>query len=103
MMKKELIMNKNDINWSDKSVNPDISKMTSADMTQYLLHTAEVPEASRINYAAGYFESTLLTLMERFPEVRKEIEWRVNYRMNEIEVKEYNERADARRATMEVA
>jgi hypothetical protein len=41
--------------------------------------------------------------MARFPEVRKEIEWRVNYRQNEIEVKEYNERADARRATMEVA
>ena len=95
-------MNENDINWSPKSVNPDISKMTNADMTQYLLRTAEVPGYARISYAAGYLESTLLTLMAQFPEVRKEMEWRVNYRMNEIEVKEYNERADARRATMEV-
>jgi hypothetical protein len=95
-------MNSNDINWSDKSVSPDIFKMTNNDMTQYLLHTAYQSEPARISYAAGYFESTLLTLMERFPEVRKEIEWRVNYRMNEIEVREYNKRADARRATMEV-
>lgn len=95
-------MNKNDINWSDKSVSPVISKMTNADMTQYLLNTADVSGDNRVPYAAGYFQSTLLTLMERFPEVRKEIEWRVNYRMNEIEVKEYNERADARREAMEV-
>jgi hypothetical protein len=78
-------------------------KMTDSEMTQYLIQTAEVPEAARTSYAAGYFESTLLTLMAQFPEVRKEIEWRVNYRRNEIEVKEYNERADARRATMEIA
>jgi hypothetical protein len=96
-------MNKNDVNWSDKSVSPVISKMTNADMTQYLLNTADVSGDNRLSYAAGYFHSTLLTLMERFPEVRKEIEWRVNYRMNEIEVKEYNERADARRAVMEVS
>ena len=95
-------MNKNDVNWSDKSVSPVISKMTNADMTQYLLNTADVSGDNRVSYAAGYFQSTLLTLMERFPEVRKEIEWRVNYRMNEIEVKEYNERADARREAMEV-
>ena len=77
--------------------------MTDSEMTQYLIQTAEVPEAARTSYAAGYFESTLLTLMAQFPEVRKEIEWRVNYRQNEIEVKEYNERADVRRATMEIA
>jgi hypothetical protein len=41
-------------------------------------------------------------MMAQFPEVRKEMEWRAEYRRNEIEVKEYNERADARRATMEV-
>lgn len=78
-------------------------KMTDSEMTQYLIQTAEVPEAARTSYAAGYFESTLLTLMAQFPEVRKEIEWRVNYRRNEIEVKEYNERADARREKMEIA
>lgn len=77
--------------------------MTDSEMTQYLIQTAEVPEAARTSYAAGYFESTLLTLMAQFPEVRKEIEWRVNYRRNEIEVKEYNERADARREKMEIA
>ena len=77
--------------------------MTDSEMTQYLVQTAEVPEYARTSYAAGYFEGALLSLMARFPEVRKEIEWRVNYRQNEIEVKEYNERADARRATMEVA
>jgi hypothetical protein len=78
-------------------------KMTDSEMTQYLIQTADVPESARTSYAAGYFESALLRLMARFPEVRKEIEWRVNYRQNEIEVKEYNERADARRATMEIA
>jgi hypothetical protein len=77
--------------------------MTDNEMTQYLLQTADVPESARTSYAAGYFESTLLTMMARFPEVRKEIEWRVEYRRNELEVKEYNERADARRATMEIA
>lgn len=76
--------------------------MTNNEMTQYLLETADVPEAARTSYAAGYFESTLLSMMAQFPEVRKEIEWRVEYRRNEIEVREYNERADARRATMEV-
>ena len=78
-------------------------KMTDSEMTQYLIQTAGVPAADRISYAAGYFEGALLGLMARFPEVRKEIEWRVNYRRNEIEVKEYNERADARREKMEIA
>ena len=78
-------------------------KMTNSEMTQYLIETADVPEAARTSYAAGYFESTLQTLMLQFPEVRKEIEWRVEYRWAELQVKEYNERADARRATMEVA
>jgi hypothetical protein len=77
--------------------------MTNSEMTQYLIQTADVPEAARTSYAAGYFESTLQTLMLQFPEVLKEIEWRVEYRRNEIEVREYNERADARRATMEIA
>ena len=73
--------------------------MTDSEMTQYLVDSAGVQDLgnAKMAYAAGYFESTLLTLMARFPEVRKEIEWRVNYRRNEIEAKEYNERADARR------
>mgnify|MGYP006893626958 CR=1 FL=1 len=76
--------------------------MTNSEMTQYLIQTADVPEAARTSYAAGYFESTLLSMMAQFPEVRKEMEWRAEYRRNEIEVREYNERADARRAMMEV-
>ncbi len=76
--------------------------MTNSELTHYLIQTADVPVASRLSYAAAYFESTLQTLMSQFPEVRKEMEWRAEYRRNEIEVKEYNERADARRATMEV-
>lgn len=79
--------------------------MTDSEMTQYLVDSAGVQDLgnAKMAYAAGYFESTLLSLMAKFPEVRKEIEWRVEYRRNEIEVKEYNERADARRDAMEIA
>lgn len=58
--------------------------MTDLEMTQYLIDTAAVPEQAKISYAAGYFESTLLSLMARFPEVRQEIEDRVAFRMKEI-------------------
>jgi hypothetical protein len=88
-MKKELIMT-------------NVNEMTDSQLTQYLVETVDVPEYARKSYAAGYFEGALLSMMAQFPEVRKEMEWRAEYRRNEIEVKEYNERADARRATMEV-
>ncbi len=59
--------------------------MTDADMTQFLVNDA-IPQDignARMAYAAGYFESTILSLMARYPEVRKEIEDRVNFRKGE--------------------
>jgi hypothetical protein len=79
----------------------NVKTMTDADLTQYLIDSADVPEGAKMSYAAGYFESTILSLMIRFPEVRKEIEDRANFRMNQIEVNEYNARADARREKFE--
>jgi hypothetical protein len=62
--------------------------MTDADMTQYLLDSAGVTDLgnAKLAYAAGYFESTILSLMARFPEVRAEIEDRVNFRKNSVGV-----------------
>lgn len=63
----------------------EVENMTDADLTQFLVNDA-IPQDignARIAYAAGYFESTLLSLMARFPEVRKEIEDRVNFRKGE--------------------
>ncbi len=63
----------------------EIENMTDADLTQFLVNDA-IPQDignARMAYAAGYFESTLLSLMARFPEVRKEIEDRVNFRKGE--------------------
>ena len=60
----------------------EVENMTDADLTQFLVEDA-IPQDignARMAYAAGYFESTLLSLMARFPEVRKEIEDRVNFR-----------------------
>lgn len=62
----------------------DVTTMTDADLTQYLIDTADVPDIARTSYAAGYFESTILTLMLRYPEVRKDIEDRVKFRMKEF-------------------
>ena len=64
-------------------VTTDVTTMTDLDLTQMLIDTADVPSEARMAYAAGYFESTLLTLMHRFPEVRAEIEDRVKFRMGE--------------------
>jgi hypothetical protein len=64
-------------------VNTDVKNMTDADLTQYLLESATVADNARMAYAAGYFESTILSLMARFPEVRAEIEDRVKFRMGE--------------------
>jgi hypothetical protein len=60
-----------------------VADMTDADLTQYLVESAGVADNYRMAYAAGYFESVLLTLMNRFPEVRREIEDRVKFRMGE--------------------
>lgn len=62
----------------------NVKTMTDADLTQYLIDSAAVPEGAKMAYAAGYFESTILTLMLRFPEVRKEIEDRANFRMTQV-------------------
>ena len=63
----------------------NVKTMTDADLTQFLVEDA-IPQDignARMAYAAGYFESTILSLMARFPEVRKEIEDRVNFRKGE--------------------
>lgn len=59
----------------------DVTTMTDADLTQFLVDSAAVADEVRMTYAAGYFESTILSLMARFPEVRAEIEDRVKFRM----------------------
>jgi len=63
----------------------EVENMTDADLTQFLVEDA-IPQDignARMAYAAGYFESTLLSLMARYPEVRREIEDRVNFRKGE--------------------
>ena len=56
--------------------------MTDTDLIQFLVPRDAVPEASRLAYTAGYYESTILSLMARVPEVRKDIEDRVNFRID---------------------
>ena len=58
--------------------------MTDSEMTAFLIDGAGVPATARTSYAAGYFEATLQTLMNQFPEVRKEIEWRVDFLKNQM-------------------
>jgi hypothetical protein len=60
-----------------------VADMTDADMLDYLIQSATVPDNTRMSYAAGYFEGLLLTMMDRFPEVRQEIEARVTFRRRE--------------------
>lgn len=62
-----------------------VANMTDADLTQFLVDSAGVQDLgnAKMAYAAGYFESTLLSLMARFPEVRREIEDRVKFRMGD--------------------
>jgi hypothetical protein len=63
-----------------------VADMTDADLTEYLVQSSSVPQEALMAYAAGYFESTLLSLMARFPEVRAEIEDRVAFRRREVGV-----------------
>jgi hypothetical protein len=51
----------------------DVTEMTDAEVLSVLIETANVPDEARMSYKAGYYESTLLSMMARFPEVRKEI------------------------------
>lgn len=67
-----------------------MSSMTDSEMLDYLVSSADVPKNARMSYAAGYFESTLLTLMTRYPEVRSFIEDRVAYRQAETDWDDYN-------------
>ena len=56
--------------------------MIDTDMIKLLVPQNAVPEASQLAYKAGYYESTILSLMARFPEVRKDIEERISFRIN---------------------
>lgn len=61
----------------------NLSDTTDAHLLDYLVDTSGVPDGAKKAYAAGYFEGCLLTLMDRYPEVRKDIEDRVKFRMKE--------------------
>ncbi len=61
----------------------NLSDKTNLDLTNYLIESSNVPAEHRYSYNAGYFEAILLTLMDRLPEVREEIEARVRFRMGE--------------------
>jgi hypothetical protein len=61
----------------------NLSDMTNLDLTDYLVNSADVPQEHRYSYNAGYFEAIVLTLMDRYPAVREEIEQRVRFRMGE--------------------
>lgn len=58
-------------------------EMSNPELLNYLIDTSAVAAEAKVAYSAGYFEGALLTLMERFPEVRAEIENRVNYRRDQ--------------------
>jgi hypothetical protein len=51
----------------------DVTEMTDAEVLSVLIETANVPDEARMSYKAGYYEGALLSLMARFPEVRKEM------------------------------
>lgn len=51
----------------------DVTEMTDAEVLSALIETANVPSEALVSYKAGYYEGTLLSLMARFPEVRKEM------------------------------
>ena len=61
----------------------NLSNMTNLDLTDYLVNSTDVPAEHRYSYNAGYFESLILTMMARYPEVRTEIEQRVKFRLGE--------------------
>ena len=56
--------------------------MSDIELIRFLVPQDAVPEASRLAYKAGYYESTILSLMVRFPKVRKDIEERISFRIN---------------------
>lgn len=60
-----------------------VTEMRDIELTQLLVDTSGVPDEAKKSYAAGYFEGTLLSLMARYPEVRREIQDRVQYRIDQ--------------------
>ncbi len=78
---ERLIINSMERDFEKKeTVMPDTADMTDGELTQFLVDSAGVPDVAKQAYAAGYFEGTILSLMARYPEVRKEIEDRVYFR-----------------------
>ncbi len=61
----------------------NLADTTNAHLLDYLVDTSGVPDAAKQAYAAGYFEGVLLTLMDQDPKIRKHIEDRVAFRMNQ--------------------
>jgi hypothetical protein len=51
----------------------EATSMTDAEVLSAIVETANVPDEARMSYKAGYYEGALLSLMARFPEVRKEM------------------------------
>jgi hypothetical protein len=51
----------------------DVTEMTDAELLSALIEGANVPSEAFVAYKAGYYEGMLLSLMARFPEVRKEM------------------------------
>lgn len=51
----------------------DVTEMTDAEVLSAIVEAANVPSESFMSYKAGYYEGALLSLMARFPEVRKEM------------------------------
>lgn len=62
------------------------TEMSNEELLKFLTENADVPKESVNSYAAGYFESALTSLMNRYPEVRKDFEWRVDRLRNQIGV-----------------
>lgn len=48
--------------------------MTDIEMLEALVDNPGAPGAAKMAYKAGYLEGFLLTLMDRYPEVRKGVE-----------------------------
>lgn len=74
---------KNETHWGLSKMTMT-AEMTNEDLLNYLIESANVPQEMTVAYIAGYFESTLLTLMYQFPEVRKVIKDRVEFRQKGI-------------------
>lgn len=54
--------------------------MTDIELLEALVDNPGVPGVAKIPYKAGYLEGFLLTLMDRYPEIRKDVEIRIHER-----------------------